>query len=93
MSADPGDVGRYHDFATLIDGGKLPYRDFYFEYPPGALPAFLAPLGFGPVAGYNIAFKILVAVCGLTVLPHSSPFWAFCVPIAAGSSQRSGSSC
>ena len=57
-SADPGDVGRYHDFADLMPDGQLPYRDFYFEYPPGAIPAFLAPLAARGFAGYNLAFKV-----------------------------------
>jgi len=67
-SADPGDVGRYHDFANLMGHGDLPYRDFYFEYPPGAIAAFLAPLAVGGTSDYNLAFKLLVALCGLVLL-------------------------
>ena len=36
-TADPGDVGRYHDFVRNMQDGQLPYRDFYMEYPPGAI--------------------------------------------------------
>lgn len=67
-SADPGDVGRYHDFADLMRHGELPYRDFYFEYPPGAIAAFLAPVAVGGTSDYNLVFKILVALCGLALL-------------------------
>jgi len=65
-SADPGDVLRYHEFAQLIRGHQLPYRDFYMEYPPGAIPWFLAPLLFGGV-GYVTAFKITIAVAGVAL--------------------------
>ena len=58
-SADPGDVGRYRDFANLMGDGKIPCRDFYFEYPPGAIAPFLAPLALDGVIDYNLAFKIL----------------------------------
>jgi hypothetical protein len=64
-SADPGDVGRYHEFADRMLDGRLPYRDFYMEYPPGAVPAFLAPSLLGWAAGYNLAFKLVVALAGL----------------------------
>lgn len=63
-SVDPGDVGRYHDFARQMQDGRLPYRDFYMEYPPGAIPAFLAPLALKAIAHYNLAFKFTVAVAG-----------------------------
>jgi hypothetical protein len=67
-SADPGDVGRYHGFAALMQDGNLPYRDFYFEYPPGAIAAFLAPAALGGTSNYNLAFKVFVAFCGLALL-------------------------
>jgi uncharacterized membrane protein len=67
-SADPGDVGRYHEFADRILDGGLPYRDFYMEYPPGAVPAFLAPTALGWLAGYNLAFKLTVALAGLALV-------------------------
>jgi uncharacterized membrane protein len=63
-SVDPGDVGRYHEFARDMQDGRLPYRDFYMEYPPGAIPAFLAPLPLGWLAHYDLAFKFTVAVAG-----------------------------
>lgn len=67
-SADPGDVGRYHDFVRDMQAGQLPYRDFYMEYPPGAVPAFLAPLALAWLAHYDLAFKFTVAVAGVLVV-------------------------
>ncbi len=37
------DVALYQGYARQVDDGKLPYRDFALEYPPGALAVFLAP--------------------------------------------------
>src|SRR5258705_1996548 len=45
--------------------GELPYRDFPVEYPPGALPAFLAPTYFG---NYQLTFARLMAICGMLCL-------------------------
>ena len=42
-----GDTPSYRRDAALIDDGKLPYRDFHLEYPPLALPVFMAPYVFG----------------------------------------------
>ena len=67
-AVDPGDVGRYHDFAQLMQQGQLPYRDFYMEYPPGAIPTFLAPLALTGLAHYNLAFKFTVAFAGLGLI-------------------------
>ena len=45
----------------MLDG-RIPYREFSLEYPPGALPAFLIP---GLVPGdYGFWFKAFQALCG-----------------------------
>jgi uncharacterized membrane protein len=45
----------------------VPYRDFFMEYPPGALAVFLPPAAFGS-SNYNAAFKCLLALCGIASL-------------------------
>jgi uncharacterized membrane protein len=45
----------------------VPYRDFFMEYPPGALAVFLPPAAFGS-SHYNAAFKCLMALCGVATL-------------------------
>ena len=45
----------------------MPYRDFFMEYPPGALAVFLPPAAFGS-SHYNAAFKLLMALCGVATL-------------------------
>ena len=67
-TADPGDVGRYHEFERRILDGELPYRDFYMEYPPGAIGPFLAPAVVAGDDDYNGAFKATVAVAGIGVI-------------------------
>lgn len=67
-SADPGDVGRYREFAGRMLDGELPYRDFYMEYPPGAAPFFVAPHALGGEDEYNRSFKLLATLAGVAVL-------------------------
>jgi hypothetical protein len=64
---DPGDVEVYADYAGRTLDGEVPYRDFYPEYPPAALPVFLAA---GPADdGYDDRFRLLMLAVGLgTVL-------------------------
>ena len=50
----------------MFDGG-VPYRDFFMEYPPGALAVFLPADAFGS-SHYNAAFKGLMALCGIATL-------------------------
>jgi uncharacterized membrane protein len=61
------DVHLYGGFAHSIFAGQVPYRDFFMEYPPGALAVFLPPEVFGS-AHYNAAFKVLMALCGVAVI-------------------------
>jgi uncharacterized membrane protein len=44
----------------------VPYRDFFMEYPPGALAVFLPPVAAGN--HYNAAFKALMALLGAATL-------------------------
>jgi uncharacterized membrane protein len=61
------DVHLYQGFADAIFDGRVPYRDFFMEYPPGALAVFLPPAAFG-TDHYNAGFKALMALCGAATL-------------------------
>ena len=64
-----GDVGHYESFARRILDGEVPYGDFTVEYPPFALPAFLAPAVITSTApDYLFVFKLLMAALGIVVL-------------------------
>ena len=64
-----GDVGHYEGFARRILDGDVPYGDFSVEYPPLALPAFVAPALVTSTAGdYLFAFKLLMTGLGVVVL-------------------------
>ncbi len=60
------DVHLYGQFADAIVDGRVPYRDFFMEYPPGALAVFLPPRLFG--GNYIDAFKVLMALLGALTL-------------------------
>jgi uncharacterized membrane protein len=60
-------VHLYGGFAHSIFDGRVPYRDFFMEYPPGALAVFLPPQVFGS-AHYNAAFKTLMTLCGIAAI-------------------------
>lgn len=60
------DVHLYEGFARAIGDGQVPYRDFFMEYPPAALAAFLPPELLG--GHYNAAFKALMALCGVATI-------------------------
>jgi hypothetical protein len=66
-SAWEGDVPHYGDFANRVFAGGIPYHDFYMEYPPGALPAFLLPRAFGQ-EHYRLAFKLLMIACWIVAI-------------------------
>jgi Glycosyltransferase family 87 len=68
------DLRIYHQAGEAILRGEIPYRDFFIEYPPGSLPAFVPPALFSAdAAGYTTLFSsqmalVLVATLLLTAL-------------------------
>ena len=56
-----GDVHLYRVYGEEMRAGRIPYRDFFDEYPPLAQPVFL----FATIAsGYAAFFKWTMAICG-----------------------------
>jgi len=62
---DWGDVGHYRYIADRVADGEIPYHDYYVEYPPAALAAFLV---VQPFDDYAFAFKLAMVVLGLATL-------------------------
>ncbi|MCA1731290.1 MAG: glycosyltransferase 87 family protein [Actinobacteria bacterium] len=66
------DVAIYRRAGEAILAGEVPYRDFFIEYPPGSLPAFVPPALFtGSKEAYASLFAsemalVLVAALALT---------------------------
>jgi uncharacterized membrane protein len=61
------DVHLYQRYTELLLHGHVPYRDFFMEYPPGALAVFIPPAA-ATSSHYNAAFKALMALCGAAAL-------------------------
>jgi hypothetical protein len=59
---DRGDIKHYFRYAQRTFDGQVPYRDFTLEYPPGALPAFLAPGSADH--GYFNRFRVFMLALG-----------------------------
>jgi len=63
--AFPGDTVTYAKYGrALVNDGRIPYRDFYDEYPPGSVPLFAAPAVIWD-AHYVLVFKLLMTACGV----------------------------
>jgi uncharacterized membrane protein len=59
------DTPIYERYGAEMDDGRVPYRDFAVEYPPGALPVFLIPaLGEPGSNTYRLRFEALMAFLG-----------------------------
>jgi hypothetical protein len=59
------DISLYRTYGERMADGLVPYRDFPFEYPPGALPALVLPaLVTGSVSAYRAVFVAEMAVVG-----------------------------
>jgi hypothetical protein len=57
-----GDVIYYSRIGERIVHGAMPYHQFFLEYPPGSIPAFVLPALFSH-AHYILLFKLLMAGC------------------------------
>jgi hypothetical protein len=59
------DIPLYRTVGERVAGGLVPYRDFPFEYPPGALPAIVLPaLVTGSETAYRVLFAAEMALAG-----------------------------
>jgi hypothetical protein len=62
------DTPVYQNYGDAIANGKLPYRDFGLEYPPGALPVFAIPSLLrspdGDLDRFRDRFEAEMLVCG-----------------------------
>jgi len=61
------DTSIFQHYGDSILDGRVPYRDFSLEYPPGALPAFAVP-SLGPARDYDTWFMAFEAACGLVTV-------------------------
>jgi hypothetical protein len=65
------DTPVYQSYGRAMEEGKVPYRDFALEYPPGALPAFALPARGGGADDFDTfkqRFEGLMAACGTLLL-------------------------
>jgi hypothetical protein len=68
------DTPVYQRYGNAIADGKIPYRDFDVEYPPGALPVFALPGLAEPgrnqqvSTGFRRSFETLMWLCGAAAL-------------------------
>jgi hypothetical protein len=65
------DTPVYEQYGDAMAAGRVPYRDFAVEYPPGALVAFLAPeltAPRGDFGAYGHAFEKWMAGCGVALV-------------------------
>jgi hypothetical protein len=57
------DLSLYRAAGESIMRGEIPYRDFFIEYPPGSLPAFIAPALLSATrAGFTALFSLEMAL-------------------------------
>ena len=76
---------RYGD--AILNHGRVPYRDFAVEYPPGAIAVFILPAAFGD---YAAAFAWEMAVCGVALVAvvasirREAAFYVALAPVLSG---------
>jgi Glycosyltransferase family 87 len=68
------DTPVYQRYGNAIADGKVPYRDFELEYPPGALPVFALPGLAKPgkdqqvTTGFRRSFETIMWLCGAAAI-------------------------
>jgi len=63
LRENSNDLALYREAGESILRGEVPYRDFFIEYPPGSLPAFIPPaLASASKAGFINLFSFEMAL-------------------------------
>src|SRR5262249_26753908 len=65
------DTPLYERYGDKMLEGQVPYRDFTVEYPPAALPVFVAPsvpVGRKHFHAYTQVFEGLMGLCGMAAV-------------------------
>jgi Glycosyltransferase family 87 len=61
------DLHLYREYGDALLDGRLPYRDVFVEYPPGAIPLFVVP-SLAPGGWYDALFKVLMTLCAVATI-------------------------
>jgi hypothetical protein len=61
------DLHVYRQYGDALLDGRIPYRDLFVEYPPGAIPLFAAP-SLAPGGAYDAVFKTMMTLCSLVAI-------------------------
>lgn len=69
LKQDSNDLAVYRDTGEAILRGELPYRDFFIEYPPASVPAFIppavfteTPIGYANFLAHQMALVLVVTL-------------------------------
>jgi hypothetical protein len=57
----------YGEYGRALLDGRIPYRDMFVEYPPGAFAVFTPP-ALLPEEAYRHSFKVLMALLGVAAI-------------------------
>jgi hypothetical protein len=84
LSSEPFvDVGHYAVLSKEMLAGQLPYRDFFFEYLPGAVGLIAIP-GWISEVHYQTLFRVEMLACGIAAI--AGAFW--CLQLVGASRRR-----
>ncbi|MBA2385360.1 MAG: DUF2029 domain-containing protein [Actinobacteria bacterium] len=61
------DVRLFQTFGERFLAGEIPYRDYFLEYPPGALTSFVLP-ALAAANDFTLAFKLLHILFGCALV-------------------------
>jgi hypothetical protein len=77
------DLHLYRQYGDALLAGHVPYRDFFVEYPPGAIPLFAGP-SLAPEGAYDAIFKVLMTLCCIGAI------FCVCFVLERGGSSAAG---
>src|SRR4051812_8252825 len=77
------DVRYYATLSQRMLDGHVPYRDFFFDYPPGAVPVIAIP-GWLSQVHYQTLFKVEMLLIGIAAV--AAAFW--CLSLVGASRLR-----